>query len=126
MTPENLESTTAGGPAADPTPHITVDGFEGRIPEIIDLDAPREGVPLVIDTMSGLERCAAAIAAGSGPAGVDAERASGFRYGQRAFLVQIRRDGAGTWLIDTRMGGYGRRPPGPSALWEPQRPPSRS
>lgn len=100
MTPENLEPTTAGAPAADPTPHITVDGFEGRIPEIIDLDAPREGVPLVIDTMAGLERCAAAIAAGSGPAGVDAERASGFRYGQRAFLVQIRRDGAGTWLID--------------------------
>ncbi|GAA5188441.1 ribonuclease D [Arthrobacter gyeryongensis] len=100
MTPENLEPTTAGAPAADPTPHITVDGFEGRIPEIIDLDAPREGVPLVIDTLSGLERCAAAIAAGSGPAGVDAERASGFRYGQRAFLVQIRRDGAGTWLID--------------------------
>lgn len=100
MTPENLEPTTAGAPAADPTPHITVDGFEGRIPEIIDLDAPREGVPLVIETMSGLERCAAAIAAGTGPAGVDAERASGFRYGQRAFLVQIRRDGAGTWLID--------------------------
>ncbi|GAB3560013.1 ribonuclease D [Arthrobacter alkaliphilus] len=100
MTPENLEPATAGAPAADPTPHITVDGFEGRIPEIIDLDAPREGVPLVIDTLAGLERCAAAIAAGSGPAGVDAERASGFRYGQRAFLVQIRRDGAGTWLID--------------------------
>ncbi|MBT8159435.1 MULTISPECIES: HRDC domain-containing protein [Arthrobacter] len=100
MTPENLEPTTAGDPAADPAPHIIVDGFEGRIPEVIDLDVPREGVPLVIDTLPGLERCAAAIAAGSGPAGVDAERASGFRYGQRAFLVQIRRDGAGTWLID--------------------------
>jgi ribonuclease D len=31
---------------------------------------------------------------------VDAERASGFRYGQRAFLVQFRREGAGTVLID--------------------------
>lgn len=31
---------------------------------------------------------------------IDAERASGFRYGQRAFLVQIKREGAGIWLID--------------------------
>jgi ribonuclease D len=31
---------------------------------------------------------------------VDAERASGFRYGHRAFLVQLRRHGAGTVLID--------------------------
>ncbi|CEA07915.1 Ribonuclease D [Arthrobacter saudimassiliensis] len=64
------------------------------------LEAPRDGVPLIIDTPQGLERAAAALAAGTGPAGVDAERASGFRYGQRAFLVQIRRGGAGTWLID--------------------------
>ncbi len=100
MIPENPEPNTAGGPAAEPAPHITVEGFDHPVPEIIDLDAPREGVPLVIDTLAGLERCAAAIAGGSGPAGVDAERASGFRYGQRAFLVQIRREGAGTWLID--------------------------
>jgi len=100
MSPENLEPNTAGGPAAEPAPHITVEGFDHPVPEVIDLDAPREGVPLVIDTPAGLERCAAAIAGGTGPAGVDAERASGFRYGQRAFLVQIRREGAGTWLID--------------------------
>lgn len=100
MTPQNLENTTAGAPAADAPHHITVDGFDSHIPEVIVLDAPRDGVPLVIETLAGLERCAAAIAAGTGPAGVDAERASGFRYGQRAFLVQIRREGSGTWLID--------------------------
>jgi ribonuclease D len=100
MTPQIPENTTAGAPAADTTPHITVEGFDRPIPEVIDLDTPREGVPLVIETQSGLERCAAAIEAGTGPAGVDAERASGFRYGQRAFLVQIRREGSGTWLID--------------------------
>ena len=77
-----------------------MEGFDSRVPEVIDLDSPRDGVPLVIETQSGLERCAAALAAGTGPAGVDAERASGFRYGQRAFLVQIRREGSGTWLID--------------------------
>jgi len=37
---------------------------------------------------------------GTGPVAVDAERASGFRYGHRAFLVQLRREGAGTCLID--------------------------
>ncbi|MBD0735096.1 3'-5' exonuclease [Streptomyces sp. CBMA29] len=42
----------------------------------------------------------AAFAAGSGPVAVDAERASGYRYGQRAYLVQLRRAGAGTALID--------------------------
>jgi ribonuclease D len=31
---------------------------------------------------------------------VDAERASGYRYGQRAYLVQLRRAGAGTGLVD--------------------------
>ena len=39
-------------------------------------------------------------AAGTGPVAVDAERASGYRYGQRAFLVQLRREGAGTVLLD--------------------------
>ena len=37
---------------------------------------------------------------GRGPFAVDAERASGFRYSNRAYLVQIRRAGAGTVLID--------------------------
>ena len=40
------------------------------------------------------------VAAGEGPVAIDAERASGYRYGQRAYLVQVRREGAGTWLID--------------------------
>ena len=38
--------------------------------------------------------------AGSGPLAVDAERASGYRYSQRAYLVQLRRAGVGTVLID--------------------------
>ncbi|HET8960044.1 ribonuclease D, partial [Nocardioides sp.] len=36
----------------------------------------------------------------SGPVAIDAERASGYRYSSRAYLVQVRREGAGTWLID--------------------------
>ncbi len=43
---------------------------------------------------------AEALRGGSGPVAVDAERASGYRYGQRAYLVQLRRAGAGTGLLD--------------------------
>lgn len=102
-TSEHTESATASSPVDDATdaPGTPGDPETVDTPEALTvLTEPRDGVPLVIDTMAGLERAAAALAAGSGPAGVDAERASGFRYGQRAFLVQIRREGAGTWLID--------------------------
>ncbi|CAL9415144.1 Ribonuclease D [Streptomyces sp. enrichment culture] len=61
---------------------------------------PREGIPPVIADEAGLAEVIAAFAAGSGPVAVDAERASGYRYGQRAYLVQLRRAGAGTALID--------------------------
>ncbi len=68
--------------------------------ELIPLNAPREGTPEVISTPPALMRAVRTLAQGSGDLAVDTERASGFRYGQRAFLVQIRREGAGTWLID--------------------------
>ena len=40
------------------------------------------------------------LADGEGPIAVDAERASGFRYSQRAYLIQMYRRGAGTFLFD--------------------------
>ncbi|MER5911996.1 ribonuclease D [Streptomyces sp. NPDC001982] len=61
---------------------------------------PREGIPPVIADEAALAEVIAAFAAGSGPVAVDAERASGYRYGQRAYLVQLRREGAGSALID--------------------------
>ncbi|MFR9797610.1 ribonuclease D [Streptomyces sp. MS06] len=61
---------------------------------------PREGIPPVIADETALAAVVAAFAEGSGPVAVDAERASGYRYGQRAYLVQLRREGAGTALID--------------------------
>src|ERR1700712_1820460 len=88
------------GPAATSEEMASTGVDLSALPEVVELNSPRDGVPLVIANQEGLERAAAALAAGSGPAAVDAERASGFRYGQRAFLVQIRREGAGTWLID--------------------------
>lgn len=64
------------------------------------LTEPAEGTPPVITRESELLDCAGTIAEGVGPIALDAERASGYRYGQSAYLVQIRREGAGTWLID--------------------------
>jgi ribonuclease D len=68
--------------------------------EIVLLLEPREGVPAVVRTAGELERVIADFAAATGPVAVDAERASGYRYGQRAYLVQLRRRGVGTVLID--------------------------
>src|SRR5690606_33136405 len=64
------------------------------------LSEPRDGIPPVVADEEELARVAAACAAGSGPVAVDAERASGYRYGQRAYLVQLRRAGAGSALVD--------------------------
>jgi len=61
---------------------------------------PRDGLPPLVSSPAALEAAIKALAGGTGPVAVDAERASGFRYGHRAFLVQFRRQGAGTVLID--------------------------
>ena len=69
-------------------------------PAPVPLLEPREGVPPVVADEAALERVIEEFAAGTGPVAVDAERASGYRYGQRAYLIQLRRAGAGTALID--------------------------
>ena len=61
-----------------------------------DLDADWQ---LVTDD-AGVEAAAARLAEGNGPVGVDAERASGFRYGSEAYLVQLHRRSSGTYLFD--------------------------
>jgi ribonuclease D len=69
-------------------------------PDPIPLLHPAEGVPDLAVTAGEIEATAQRLAAGRGPFAVDAERASGFRYSNRAYLIQIRRAGAGTVLID--------------------------
>lgn len=54
----------------------------------------------VIDSREGYLAAVEAIAAGTGPIAIDAERASGYRYSQRAYLIQIFRRDAGTFLFD--------------------------
>lgn len=56
-------------------------------------------VVLVTDT-DGLSQCVAVMSENSGPFSLDAERASGFRYSNRAYLVQVQRGDSPIYLID--------------------------
>ncbi|WP_250448502.1 ribonuclease D, partial [Actinotalea sp. C106] len=81
-------------------PDVTGPASGEDAPEITPLREPRDGVPTVVDSPEALAAAVDRLRSASGPVAVDAERASGYRYGQRTFLVQMRREGAGTVLID--------------------------
>jgi len=66
----------------------------------VPLLAPAGGTPEPIDTDLALESAIDELRLGSGAFAVDAERASGFRYSARAYLIQIKRNGGGLHLID--------------------------
>lgn len=68
--------------------------------DVVPLREPADGVGPVVSTTAELERVIERFAAVDGPVAADAERASGYRYGQATYLVQVRRPGAGTVLID--------------------------
>jgi ribonuclease D len=68
---------------------------------------PANGTPQVIDTDSAFTEALATLSQGSGPFAVDAERASGFRYSARAYLIQIKRKDGGLHLIDPIPFGPG-------------------
>jgi len=85
----NTSDDANTGPASEPAPEPP--------PPLLEL---REVRPPVIETVDALLAYCRAIAGGSGPVAIDAERASGYRYSQRAYLIQVRRDGAGIGLID--------------------------
>jgi ribonuclease D len=112
MTPDT--SPTSATPDADPTPtdatptdatpaEVTpAEGAPAEAPEappapLLDL---RDGLPPLTDTPPALTDACRALAAAGGPVAIDAERASGYRYSSRAYLIQLRRDGAGTFLVD--------------------------
>jgi ribonuclease D len=76
------------------------DGTADTDPDVTPLPAPAEGVPPVAVYVSEIAHAAEFLATGHGAFAIDAERASGFRYSNRAYLIQIRRAGAGSVLID--------------------------
>ncbi len=69
-------------------------------PAVEPLLTPADGVPPVLSTAEEFADAADALAAGEGPIAVDTERASGYRYSLRAYLIQIKRRGAGSFLLD--------------------------
>jgi ribonuclease D len=89
------------GPAGDESRPAAADqGTQEPERAIVPLLEPRDGLPPLVASAEALQAAVDALSAGTGPVAVDAERASGFRYGHRAFLVQLRRRGTGTVLID--------------------------
>ena len=112
MSHARSDTTTPSGPdgpadgpeaEADAEPvaaKAEADVTEEPATEVVPLREPSDGVPPVVETPDALARTVSAFAAGSGPVAVDAERASGYRYGQHTYLVQLRREGAGTALVD--------------------------
>lgn len=87
--------------AADP-----LDGPDAGAPETAPPPEPpplltlRDGLPEITETPDALADVVRRVAAGTGPVALDAERASGYRYSSRAYLVQLRREGSGSALID--------------------------
>lgn len=73
----------------------------------IALLAPANGVPVVIDNEVLFEEAIGHLAEGTGPFAVDAERASGFKFSARAYLIQIKRRDGGLHLIDPIPFGPG-------------------
>ena len=64
---------------------------------------PTDGTPPVIDSAPALAAALDRLMQGTGPLAIDAERASGYRYSQRAYLLQFARQGSGIVLIDPTM-----------------------
>ena len=75
----------------------------------VPLLQPSAGTPDIIDTEETFKQALAQLAQGSGPFAVDAERASGFRYSARAYLIQIKRTDGGLHLIDPIPFGPGHK-----------------
>jgi ribonuclease D len=94
---EKTQPGQAGSGQAEPG-HVAVTPAEPGQP--VPLLEPSDGMPPLVTTACALAAAVDALGAAEGPVAVDAERASGYRYGHRAFLVQFRRRGAGTVLID--------------------------
>ena len=65
--------------------------------------APAGGVPELISTPEQLAEMIAELKSGTGPIAIDAERASGYKYSQRAYLIQIYLNGE---IQGARLNGH--------------------
>ncbi len=78
-----------------------------EVPAAVPLLAPAQGVPDVIETSEKFESALDQLRKGDGQFAVDAERASGYKYSARAYLIQIKRTNGGLHLIDPIAFGPG-------------------
>jgi ribonuclease D len=111
MTPRTPSSASqSDAPVTTGAAEPTVDPADADLPETDATEVPeappapllelRDGLPPLTDTPHALVDACRALAAATGPVAIDAERASGYRYSSRAYLIQLRREGAGTILVD--------------------------
>lgn len=61
---------------------------------------PSDGLPAITDTRGEWQEMLDALTTVSGPVAIDVERAQSYRYSAKAYLVQLRRQGGRTYLID--------------------------
>lgn len=73
----------------------------------VPLLLPAAGTPSIIENEISFQLAIDELSAGTGAFAIDAERASGFRYSARAYLIQIKRNGGGLHLIDPIAFGPG-------------------
>ena len=104
------EPISPTSPVRGPRPQgvpITVESKENTPstaadPDLRLLRSPVEGIPDLIDSAAALENAAHRLGRDNQPVAVDTERAQGYRYGGGAYLVQVRKDEVGSFLIDSR------------------------
>ncbi len=95
------DGAVVAGAAADGGSTGTVANAPSPEPTAVPLLAPAEPIVGPVTRTSDLLSWARRLASGpADPVAIDAERASGFRYGARAYLVQLRRPDLGTALLD--------------------------
>ncbi|MEY4437136.1 MAG: hypothetical protein RL100_600 [Actinomycetota bacterium] len=71
-----------------------------EVPQLPLLEHPRVDAVVLVDDLDTFDNAVSILAAAEGPIAIDAERASGFKYSQRAYLIQIHRAGTPIYLID--------------------------
>lgn len=64
------------------------------------LTQPAGGVPDITDTRAQFQEIVQRFEQAQGPVAVDAERAMGYRYSNKDYVIQLKRNGAGIALLD--------------------------
>jgi ribonuclease D len=87
-------------PVVDESGSGDASGPDTEGPPPVPLTEPADGVPPVLTTPQEFADAGRLLAEGTGPIALDTERASGFRYSGRAYLIQVKRTDSGLFLID--------------------------